>query len=95
MSETPRVEEFIRAKQQQVLTRAVSALESPEADLSAEVHRLIGTLGTYSLDDAVAALRPLDALLKAEPAQTAEISAARESALATLRELQTARGDGA
>ena len=82
MTETPRVEAFIQAKQDAVLARARDTVATtPDSDLGAQIHRLIGTLGTFSLDDAVAALRPLDALLKQpdEPS-AAELADARSTA---------------
>jgi hypothetical protein len=92
MDETERVEAFIRTKQQQVLDKAVSALETadPEA-LRGEVHRLVGTLGTYDLADAVALLRPLDELMKSDAAGPDEQERAREEALVDLRRIRELR----
>lgn len=48
-----------------VLDRAITSLTTcPPADLRAECHRLVGTLGSYELTDAARAVRSLhDALL--------------------------------
>ncbi len=75
------MEAFILAKQDQVLGRAVTALRDADVDaLPGEVHRLIGTLGTYGLADAVALLKPLDDLLKADE-DSAVIASQRSTAL--------------
>ena len=89
MSETPRVEAFITAKQDAVLARARDTVAAtPADDLAAQVHRLIGTLGTFGLDDAAAALRPLDTLFKASttppPDEVAELRDRAERDLADI-----------
>jgi HPt (histidine-containing phosphotransfer) domain-containing protein len=85
VAETPHMEAFILAKQDQVLGRAVTALRDADDDaLPGEVHRLIGTLGTYGLAEAVALLRPLDDLLRAD----ADAAAIAERRSTTLRSLE-------
>ncbi len=93
MSESPRVADFINAKQDQVLAKAVVALDSAsDEQLPGEVHRLIGTLGTYGLSDAVDLLRPLDELLKSGSDERGATEQERAAALAGLRGIVSARG---
>lgn len=85
MSESAAVSEHIYSRQRAVLERAIHALSTGDPDaLPAEVHRLRGTLGTYLLPDAVAALEPLQAAL-AEQATGATLGRLLEATLEQLR----------
>ena len=67
MPETPKVAAFIAQRQHVVLVRGVEALTATDrTDLKEQVHRLVGTFGSYQIDDAVAALLPLHELLNSE-----------------------------
>lgn len=67
MPETPKVAAFIAQRQHAVLARGVKALTATDrADLKEQVHRLIGTFGSYQIDDAVAALLPLHEVLNSD-----------------------------
>lgn len=82
MSESASVEQFIRDRQAAVLARARASLESaPEDAMPSELHRLIGTLGTYQLETQSQALRGIhDALVDGALGP----GAAREGALEAL-----------
>lgn len=67
MPETPEVAAFIAQRQHAVLARGVEALTATDrADLKEEVHRLVGTFGSYLIDDALAALLPLHEVLNSD-----------------------------
>jgi HPt (histidine-containing phosphotransfer) domain-containing protein len=85
MTESSRVSAFIEARQSQVLARAVVTLSTVDAaQLGAEAHRLAGTLGTFDLPDAAAALRELERIASAPDATQDDVARAWESTLATL-----------
>ena len=93
MTETERVDAFIRAKQDEVLGKAIATVETAAPDeLAAQVHRLVGTLGTFGLTDAATSLQPLNQALKAgaDP-NSPEAVALREAAANDLRQLAAAR----
>lgn len=79
------VQAFIAQKQTEILDRAMETVTScPDAALAAEAHRLAGTLGTYQLIGAEAALRSLEAVAAAPGANTEGIHQARVDTLAAL-----------
>jgi hypothetical protein len=63
------IQQFIIAKQADLLQRAIVALrDCREEDLAAETHRLSGTLGTYQLGAASTAVRDLYDLVRSNDA---------------------------
>jgi hypothetical protein len=59
------VQQFIIAKQADILQRAIVTLrDCPDEKLVAETHRLSGTLGTYQLGEASTAVRSLYDLVR-------------------------------
>lgn len=65
------VERFIRGRRRAVLAGAIAALRrSDAADLASTAHRLHGTLGTFGLGEAAAAVRDLEDAL-ADPSRSA------------------------
>lgn len=77
---------FILARQPVLLEHARTALEQcRDEDLPSEVHRLIGTLGAYRLDTAVAVLMSVEELL-ASVNGSSDVAHARRLALAAVIE---------
>lgn len=73
-SEPAVVQGFISARQAGVLERAIVTLrECPADELSAQAHRLSGTLGTYQLGAASVAVRRLYDEVRADDAVPAVI----------------------
>lgn len=67
MSETPAVAAFIAQRQCAVLKRGIDALDATRhADLPEQVHRLVGTFGSYQLVEAQAALESLHDLINSD-----------------------------
>lgn len=100
LAESSSVQAFIAGRQADLLERAIHTVEEcPAEELSAEAHRLAGTLGTYQLTAAEGALRSLEATAKAPESTGADIDAARATTLAALLSLKAERhahsgGDG-
>lgn len=93
MGETPAVAAFITERQNDVLKRGLDALRtSSPCALKEQVHRLMGTFGTYMIPDAVAAITPLHELLSNVDATDACVEQEKASALASLTETLEARG---
>ena len=89
MTESPNVAAFIRARQAQVLERAIATVSTADgADLAAEAHRLAGTLGTFDLADAGAALRTLENAVSDPSATAVTVDEARAAALLLLTTLR-------
>ena len=89
--ESAAVQDFIRQRQADLLVRAEQTLrDCPDADLAAEAHRLSGTLGTYQLDDAQAALRTLENVVTSPTATATDVTAARATAVTVIRALVAA-----
>lgn len=88
MTESPRVSEFILARQQDVLCRAIVAVaDASPGDLPGEAHRLAGTLGTFGMPDAASLLRELEAQVK-DPSCTPDAAAGlRIAVLARLQRM--------
>ena len=97
-AESSSVQAFIAERQADLLDRAIQAVrECPAEELSAEAHRLAGTLGTYQLTAAEGALRALEATAKAPESTGADSDTARAPTLAALLGLKAerhARGGG-
>jgi hypothetical protein len=94
-TESGGVQDFIRAKQQGVLERAIDSLRNcSDHELAAETHRLSGTLGTYQLVAASKAVRDLYDLARAGDVQPSDIDRDGTIAVlvATLDELREATG---
>ena len=92
MSESPRVDAFIQARQEQVLDRAITTIDgAPDDELAAQAHRLVGTLGTFGLDEAAACVRSLEDVLHGPGVSTEQVRAARAAALRGLEEIASAR----
>jgi hypothetical protein len=88
--ESPGVQAFIRARQTDVLARAITTLEDcPAADLPRELHRLSGTLGTYQLTEARDAVRECESQVRVSDVGPAEIETARRSAVDRLGRIIT------
>ncbi|MGV1003615.1 MAG: hypothetical protein ACOYEV_02370 [Candidatus Nanopelagicales bacterium] len=88
MSETENVQAYIRTKQTQVLRKAVDSVRgSAPEQLKAQTHRYIGTLSSFALTDAAAALRQLHDVLSDPEAPTPAVEAARAHALDQLGEI--------
>ena len=79
---------FIHAQQGRVLDSAIVKLSScaPE-DLRDVVHAIHGTLGSYRLDDAHAAITTLSEILASPGSPAEDDEEARQQALDTLRRL--------
>jgi HPt (histidine-containing phosphotransfer) domain-containing protein len=92
MTESPRVDAFIAARQDQVLERAITTIDTaPAENLAAEAHRLVGTLGTFGLDEAAACVRTLEDVLRGPAVTADEVGEARAAALRGLEEIASAR----
>lgn len=85
MPETPSVEAFIVENQRAVLVRGIDSLSrTSRSQLREQVHRLMGTFGTYQIHDAVAAISPLHELLSTKMPPEGEVEQARVTALQLL-----------
>ena len=85
MPENPVVAAFIAEQQLDVRARGVDALNNTSrAALKEQVHRLVGTFGTYQLDEAVAALQPLHQLLSTGTCLEGDVQREKATALQAL-----------
>jgi hypothetical protein len=87
------VQAHISRKQDELLTRSVATLtDCSDELLLAQVHRLVGTLGTYQLMDASDLMRGCETSLVADGTSAEDVARIRRTTLEALTMLIEARG---
>lgn len=95
MPETPAVAAFIVERQPSVLARGIKSLEAARGDqIKTLVHRLMGTFGTYQLDDAVSAMAALNTLVNSDSPAPQDVEGERAAAVQALLKVQATREAG-
>ncbi|CAB4957162.1 unannotated protein [freshwater metagenome] len=83
----------ITRRQDDLLARAMTMLaDCPDDTLPAQVHRLVGTLGTYQLMEASALMRACEGDLQGSGPPPREVAVIRRTTLTSLSEIVAARG---
>jgi hypothetical protein len=82
----------IARKQDDLLARSLATVaECPDEDLVAQVHRLVGTLGTYQLMDASVLMRACETALLSPDTSSSDVERIRRTTLESLSEIVAAR----
>ena len=89
-AESDAVMAFIRERQSEVLADAVRQLSECSRDqLRPVVHAIYGSVGSYQLDDAHAAIAALSEVLHDPAATDADVDRAWANTLTTLKSMET------